>query len=161
MNKNTPVCKVYVLVGCPGSGKSTWAKKHFGYGIVSRDAIRFSLLKEGEGYFSHEDEVYSQFIANIQKAAAECGYVVVDATHLNRPSRSKLFYSLDATFGKDNFETVFVYFNTPLATCLQRNAQRTGREKVPEDALEHMYNKTTAPRLNEHPSVTEIWEVVN
>ena len=51
--------KLYVMCGGPGSGKSTWIKKNLptfkGYTkVVSRDEIRFSLVKEGEEYFSKE-----------------------------------------------------------------------------------------------------------
>ena len=48
---------LYLLCGTPGSGKSTFAKeifpKYFSdhpYKIISRDTIRFSLLKDGEKY---------------------------------------------------------------------------------------------------------------
>ena len=49
------------MVGCPGSGKSTWAKKHLpDTYYVSRDEVRFSLLQDGEDYFSHEKEVFNK-----------------------------------------------------------------------------------------------------
>ena len=36
--------RLYVMVGCPGSGKSTWAKKHLpNTYYVSRDEVRFSI----------------------------------------------------------------------------------------------------------------------
>ena len=49
---------LFVMVGVPGSGKSTFLKENFeGKGnvkIVSRDAIRFSFVKPDEPYFSKE-----------------------------------------------------------------------------------------------------------
>ena len=67
--------KLYVACGIPGSGKSTYlanyVKSHYTnklsnmYKIVSRDAIRFSLLKEGDDYFSCEREVFNTFIKEI------------------------------------------------------------------------------------------------
>ena len=61
---------LYLLCGPSGSGKSTFAKledskrKLVGENclIISRDIIRFSLLKDGEDYFAHEKEVFNIFI---------------------------------------------------------------------------------------------------
>ena len=49
--------KLYLMIGIPGSGKSTWARNRKDGIIVSRDAIRCSFLKDGENYFSKEDLV--------------------------------------------------------------------------------------------------------
>ena len=60
--------KVWLMCGIPGSGKSTWAKKRLmeNGGIwISRDEVRFSMVKEDEDYFSKECEVFDKFIANI------------------------------------------------------------------------------------------------
>ena len=51
---------LYILCGPSGCGKSTWAK-HFqeenpSMSYVSRDSIRFNMVKPEEDYFSHEKE---------------------------------------------------------------------------------------------------------
>lgn len=44
---------LYILIGAPGCGKSTWAKekKALGWNIVSRDEIRYAYLKNNEEFF--------------------------------------------------------------------------------------------------------------
>ena len=61
--------KVYLLSGPPASGKSTWIRAHLTPGSewISRDNVRFSIVSEGEEYFSHEDEVFDTFIAYINQ----------------------------------------------------------------------------------------------
>ena len=60
---------LYLLCGIPGSGKSTWVRNHLGKydRHVSRDDIRFSLVKEDEEYFSKEEEVKKEYINKINK----------------------------------------------------------------------------------------------
>ena len=87
---------LYISCGIPGSGKSTFLKSHIAptERIVSRDEIRFSLLKEGEEYFSHEDEVWDIFIHTIADSINNGINTYADATHLTQKSRSALFYQL-------------------------------------------------------------------
>ena len=67
---STPIC--YIMSGVPGCGKSTWARKFASENDnvvhISRDEIRFSLLKDGEDYFAHEDDVITIFYAKINEA---------------------------------------------------------------------------------------------
>ena len=53
---------LYLMCGCPGSGKSTWAAKNVGPGdvIISRDQIRFDMLNDGEAYFCKENAVFNE-----------------------------------------------------------------------------------------------------
>ena len=83
------------MMGIPGSGKSTFIKKRrdiFNNPIViSRDKIRFSLLEEGDEYFSKEDEVLEEFTKQIVESLSRpIGDTIVDATHLNGGSRRKI-----------------------------------------------------------------------
>ena len=62
--------RLFLLSGIPGSGKSTWVKNQIeakGGIWISRDTIRFSVVKEDEEYFGREDEVFATFISTIQE----------------------------------------------------------------------------------------------
>lgn len=88
--------KLYLMCGIPGSGKSTYLKTRFIQPpvVVSRDEIRFKMVREDEEYFSHEKEVYNEFINQITQELKFFQEVFVDATHLNEASRTKLLRSL-------------------------------------------------------------------
>ena len=63
--------KLIMMVGAPGSGKSTFAKtmaeEYKNMVIVSRDEIRYSIVKEDEEYFSREDDVIAEYYYTIAK----------------------------------------------------------------------------------------------
>lgn len=131
----------YLILTCgiPGSGKTTFIKNNFtqpnAYHI-SRDKIRFSLIKDGDEYFSKEKLVYQTFVSEIQKLINDenDNIIIADATHINEVSRSKLLNSLVLT------DTKVCCFNflTSCHTCLERNEKRVGREKVPAEVIKRM-----------------------
>lgn len=142
---------LYIICGIPGSGKSTFAKNTFlnyntarPYKIISRDAIRFSLLKEGEGYFSHESEVYKIFWETITNALNEGFDVIADQTSLTPNARA---YLLNNVSGYD--ETIAIEIKTTLKECLARNDKRVGKEHVPPSVIEKMHNNYISPTIAE------------
>ena len=137
---------LWLLVGCPASGKSYWANNHMSSDTiwVSRDEIRFSMVKETEDYFSKEDEVFKEFVLDIQDALDKELCVLADATNLHWPSRRKLLSKLNLEYT----EVYCVIFLTSLETCLERNAKRKGRRKVPEDVLIKMFNSYRHPKTD-------------
>lgn len=150
--------RLYVMCGAPGSGKSTWAKRHFPeHYYVSRDEIRFKLLQPGDDYFAHEHEVYDKFIAGI-KLGLSFGDTIADATHLNLGSRRKLYNALSQEINFP-YEIYWVFMDTPLAVCLKRNEQREGRAKVPERSITEMFGKMNIPTIGEHEKVKGVWIV--
>lgn len=131
--------KVFLMCGIPGSGKSTWIQTQSDSVWCSRDNVRFALLKDGEDYFAHEDEVFEAWIKMIQQAIDDENgntNIFVDATHLNKKARKKVTtrLCLNSTDKK-----IAVNFIIPLETCLERNEQRSGRALVPRSVIRRMF----------------------
>lgn len=129
------------MCGIPGSGKSTWCSKALkkpGAVRVSRDAIRFALLEEGEDYFAHEGDVYREFITAINEAIwnDDVTDILVDATHLNENSRNRLLRNLDLK----NVTLNAVNFLIDLDLAWERNNMREGRAVVPYSVIRNMLN---------------------
>lgn len=152
-----PTQEVKVMVGIPqpASGKSTWIKneiarleeEHKTVAVISRDVVRFSMLADGEDYFAHEDEVFAEFIRQINEAM-EVGIdiVFVDATHISSGSRFKLLSQL---LPDPSTHLTFEVIDTPIEICLERNEKRKGRAKVPESALRRMAKNARFPKFLE------------
>ena len=136
---------LYLMIGVPGSGKSTYAKNILKYGdiYISRDEIRYSLLTEEDDYFAKENEVIKTFIDNIDKSLVNEEYygdVYADATHLSPKSRAQVLNKL-----KNKDKVSAIYLDIPLDLILERNAQRKGRALVPENVVRRMYNSIILP----------------
>jgi len=143
------------MIGAPGCGKSYYIKQHLKNNeiVISRDAIRFSMLKDTDAYFSKEKQVYNEFIRQINAAIADDRDFYVDQTSLNRGARAKLFSHLERKPNK----IIAIYMNAPLEKILYQNSLRTGRALVPEDAVINMFNSIEKPTKAE--GFDEIWEV--
>ena len=130
---------LYLLCGPAGVGKTTWVKDNIKDDTkdihISRDLIRFSMVSENEDYFSKENEVFNEFIRQIKEGIDSYENIFVDATHINQASRNKVLKNLPL----DKINIIPINFIIPLDVCLKRNAQRTGRAKVPETAVKNMY----------------------
>jgi len=146
---------LWILCGAPASGKSYYVKNHLmngnGWMYISRDEVRFSIIKDEEDYFSHEDEVYKEFIYRIYKALTSEGIfnVIADATHLNWASRNKLIKNLKKIYSDFNLlDIIPIVVESDIELMLKRNSERSGREQVPASALKKMYAQFTDPETD-------------
>lgn len=140
---------LYIMCGIPGSGKSTWVSKQPNAYVISRDAVRFSMVKEGEEYFSKENQVFKTFVRYIQESIDSDTTPVdiyCDATHITAKSRAKLINALNL----NNVENVTVIVVRPsIEETIKRNNQRTGRERVPVSVVRRMWCQFERPEDDE------------
>lgn len=139
--------KLFIMIGAPGSGKTTWCKNNVPKNAVyiSRDEIRFNIIKDEDSYFSKEKIVYDIFINKINEALESGLDVYVDQTSLNAGSRKKLINALN----KKPDEIIGIYIERSLNTILEYNSRRTGRKLVPNNTIIKMYNSISKPTAKE------------
>ncbi len=118
-----------VLIGAAGSGKSTWAKRHFGDSeVVSTDAMR-ALVGEGENDQRANRDMFAIFDAVLLARVRRRLTTVIDSTALEAERRAH-YLELGQRFG---VPVVAIIFRADAQTCLVRNAERERR--VPQDVI--------------------------
>lgn len=158
---------LYVLCGIPGCGKSTWVKNRMAentsstdskWAYVSRDEVRFSMIKEEDDYFSKEKQVFEEFVNRIcgNLSDAWTQNVIADATHLNKISRDKLINAIRRKRPNLPLHITMVYFDIPLEVCKFRNDKREGRAHVPDEVMNKMYTQLEFPKLRKGLKAIEI-----
>ena len=124
MTLEVPELSLVVLVGASGSGKSTFARKHFVPSeTVSSDFCR-GLVADDENDQSATSDAFEllRFIASKRMAAGRL--TVVDATNVKREDRAPLV----ALARKYHFLPVAIVFNLPEALAHERNRARPERQ---------------------------------
>jgi predicted kinase len=134
--------RIVVLVGLPGSGKSTYLEQ-IGAGALSSDAIR-RLLADDETDQTIHDRVF-QTMRYLLRHRLALGRPVtyIDATHLT-PEERRPYVGIGRSYG---CELEAIYFDVPLEVCRERNARR--HRVVPEDALAKMAARLVPPSASE------------
>ncbi len=132
---------VYLLIGAPGSGKSTFARE-----LIKNEPNRYVRVNKDDlrnmahdGVFSYENEEYIRKAEeSLIKTALRDGYDMVwDNTHCNSSTRKKAHNLLE---GIGDIKVVEKVFATSLDECLRRNALREGRANVPVEIVKKMFN---------------------
>ena len=134
--------KIVVLVGLPGSGKSTYLERIGAIGLSS-DAIRRWLADEETDQTIH-DRVF-QTLRYLLRHRLALGRPVtyIDATHLT-PDERRPYIGIGKSYG---CQIEAVFFDVALEVCRERNAQR--HRVVPEEALLKMAGRLVPPSLEE------------
>lgn len=140
--QRAPKGVVVLAIGLPGSGKSSWFKRH---NIVplSSDMVR-SLLFDDVREQRFQDLVFSNLRSMLKaRLIAKRPMNYVDATNLT-PQERQHWIKLAKDY---QYEVHAVFFDVPLEVCIERHQRRD--RVVPEDVMRRMAAKLKPPAFEE------------
>jgi predicted kinase len=133
---------VVLAIGLPGSGKSSWFKRH-NITPLSSDMLR-ALLFDDPTEQRFQDLIFSNLRSMLKaRLIAHRPMNYVDTTNLTPHDRHS-WIKLAKDFG---FEVQAVFFEVPLEVCLERNQKR--ERVVPEEIMRRFAEKLKAPTFEE------------
>ncbi len=133
---------VVLAIGLPGSGKSSWFKRH-NLVPLSTDMLR-SILFDDVREQRFQDLVFSNLRSMLKaRLIAKRPMNYVDATNLT-PQERQHWIKLAKDY---NYEVHAVFFDVPLEVCVERHQRRD--RVVPEDVMRRMAAKLKAPAFEE------------
>jgi len=135
--------ELIIMVGVPGSGKSTYVKKNLqDYKVLSSDEIRKELFGD-ESCQSNNILVFN----TLYKRAREyllLGYnIVIDATSINVKERKRV---LD-NFKDLQIKKIAIYIKTPIEICYKQDSER--ERKVGKDVIDYFNSNFEVPTKEE------------
>lgn len=112
------------LLGCSGSGKSTFARRYFArYQVLSSDMCR-GLVADDEDDQDATPDAFEVLYFIAGKRLAQRRLTVVDATNVNAFARSHVVNCAQ----QYKVECVAIVLHLPLELCIERAANRTDRQ---------------------------------
>ena len=133
---------VVLAIGLPGSGKSSWFKRH-NVTPLSSDMVR-SLLFDDPQEQRFQDLVFSNLRSMLKaRLIARRPMNYLDATNLTSHERHN-WIKLAKDF---NYDVQAVFFDVPVDVCMERNQRR--QRVVPEDVMRRMASKLRPPTFEE------------
>ena len=133
---------VVLAIGLPGSGKSSWFKRH---SIIplSSDLVR-GLLFDDPTEQRFQDLVFSTLRAMLRaRMIASRPWNYIDATNLS-PKERHSWIKMAKDFG---YEAHAVFFDVPTEVCMERNRMRS--RNVPDEIMQRMGQKLRPPKFEE------------
>lgn len=128
---------LFILMGIPCSGKSTYAKKFFCESntiIISTDEIRKELTGTYKYSQKTNNAVFETAKSRVEYYLSRNFNVYFDATNTKKSSR-KNFIDISK---KHHSKVVCIVLNTPLEICKKRNSKRKIDRRIPIETLTTM-----------------------
>lgn len=132
---------LYLLVGIPGAGKTTWAMAHPNLCYVGSDAVRQELYGKELTLRGHA-KVHGIMMQRALAYLKSGQDVVLDSAHLSKYSRRLVLKQLPGYVRR-----VAVFLDTPLRQALFNNAHRD--RHVPEIGIGLLRLRLSKPTYEE------------
>lgn len=146
--------EIYVLVGAPGSGKSTWAEKNFSkHSIISSDAVREYMYGDAQIQGNPWPVIYAILESKLD---SDLNQIVFDATNVKRKDRRRLINFI-RTHATGEFALYGVLFNVDKKELMRRNEIRD--KPVPKGVIDKMLSALNGAPITEDEGFTQILEV--
>ena len=151
--------KLYVLVGVPGSGKSTWVQNQEwakDIPVVSTDRFVEAYAKEQGKTYSEVFEEYMPIAVKLMAnqaliCQANSLDVIWDQTSTTVATRAKKIRMLP------NYYKIAVVFKTPSTAELQKRLASRPGKNVPWDVVSKMASQMEAEPPTKEEGFDEIW----
>lgn len=137
--------RIILMIGVPGSGKTTLARKiaEKGFHYINADGIREELYGNAAEQ-GDKEQVFKLFFERLDELMKNGTDVIIDNTNLN-PKQRKPILERAEQFGYTDVQLWLM--DVPLELCLARNKSR--ERIVPEDIVSNMFmelNRSGRPK---------------
>lgn len=135
---------IEILIGAPGSGKSTYAQKRVqedsNCAVISRDAyckmLRLKFGNTSEKIEKAITEMAYRDLAVLMNAKLN---IIIDNTHCRMEVLNELVEKISKFDRFNNYVIKFQIFDPTLNELYKRNETRPEEKKVPKDVIERMF----------------------
>jgi predicted kinase len=139
--------ELWLTVGLPASGKSTWARKKLDESIRANQSI--TRISPDDIRFDTDCSIAQAWMtarSNLMDAIAEkSSIIILDATSLNWNSRREWHKLANLT----GYKVRAFLFDVDFDICMERNAAREGQRKVPEEVMVQFREVLSWPVIEE------------
>ena len=135
---------LYMLIGIPGSGKSTFAKliqPVLNYKILSSDEYRKNMFGSEDDQ-EHNSQIFTKLHEDMNDLLSKGENVCYDATNIKRSDRKACLKSISYPC-----EKIAIFIRCSVDEAKKRNSNRD--RIVPDEVIDKMYSNLIEPSIDE------------
>jgi predicted kinase len=138
-----PLQELTLLVGAPGSGKTTYRNTLLNSKVINMDDERIRLCGDVND-MSKNQEVFVNCFKELNKSLRAGENVIWDATSVTRKARKPLI----GAARQHGAQVTIILWDLPISVLLERNAERD--KKVPDDIVWKYFKELETPASYEY-----------